>query len=76
MSQDPQESRQELLPRVGLVLFFFIFTIGAIVAFSSGASGYIVFALSVCAAFMLWSSIFAYQWVAKKVYCVLLIIFG
>ena len=64
MSQDTQKSKQEILARAGLVLSFFMFMLGAIVAFSSGASSFVVLGLSVCAALLLWAAIFASQKVA------------
>jgi hypothetical protein len=64
MSQDTQKSKQEVLARAGLILSFFIFMFCAVVAFSSGASGFVVFVLSVCAVLLLWAAIFASQRVA------------
>lgn len=61
MIQDTRKSKQEVLARAGLVLSFFMFILVAIVAFSSGASGFVVLALSVCAALLLWAAIFASQ---------------
>lgn len=64
MSQDAQKSKQEVLARTGLVLSFFMFMLVAVVAFASGASGFVVSVLSVCAALLLWAAIFASQKVA------------
>ena len=64
MSQDAQKSKQEVLARTGLVLSFFMFMLVAVVAFSSGASGFVVLVLSVCAALLLWAAVFASQKVA------------
>ncbi len=64
MSHDTQKSKQEVLARAGLILSFFMFIIVAVVAFSSGASGFVVLVLSVCAALLLWAAIFASQKVA------------
>ena len=61
MSQDTQKAKQEILARAGLVLSFFMFMLGAVVAFSSGASGFVVLILSICAALLLWAAMFASQ---------------
>ena len=64
MSQDTQKSKQEVLARAGLILSFFMFMLGAVVAFSSGANSFVVLFLSVFAALLLWAAIFASQKVA------------
>lgn len=64
MILDPQKSKQEVLARAGLVLSFFVFMLIAVAAFSTGASGFVVLVLSVCAILSLWAAIFASQKVA------------
>lgn len=64
MSQDHQKSKQEILARAGLLLSFFMFLLGAGVAFFSGASVLIVLVLGISALMLLWAAMFASQKVA------------
>ena len=64
MSQDHQKSKQEILARAGLMLSFFMFLLGAVVAFFSGASVLIVLVLSISALLLLRAAMFASQKVA------------
>lgn len=61
MFQNTQKSKQVILVRAGLVLSFFMLLLGAVIAFFSGVSAFVVLGLGACAALLLWAAMFASQ---------------